>query len=246
MSTLFVSVSVSFADPNIASDTNSADCKNSTLETYSGTSNLSADWEANTINVRWYNGNTLMTSNTCVYDGGLTIPDAPSRTGYTFTGWRVRPQMDFSTIPTNTNGTERWAFGVSDNTEYCYYDTNTGVAKQVDCNSDNTYRELQTYEWKVKFSHGDLYGMSGCSSTNGTYAQSGTPTIGTGQYCWCKATGYKGTNVNRISGPSYALSWVFARDYDTVAYCTQKCAAYCTNRAEYNSDFRRALFGVSQ
>ena len=91
MSTFLIFSSVSFADPNIASDANSADCKNSTLETYSGTSNLTAGWEANTINLHWYNGNTELTvpseSQSCVYDGAL-IP--LEREGYTFAGWRVR------------------------------------------------------------------------------------------------------------------------------------------------------------
>ena len=186
-----------------------------------------------------------MTSNTCVYDGGLTIPNPPSRTGYTFTGWRVRPQMDFSTIPTNMDGTERWAIGRENNIEYCLYDTTTGAAWYVDCNSDNTYRELQTYEWKVKFSHGELYGMSGCSSTNGTVAQPGTPTIGTGIYCWCKATGYKGINANQISGPLYTLSWVYNNKRNSAAHCTQTCAASCANRAELRSDFRTTFFGIS-
>ena len=95
LSTLFVFSSASVADPNIASDANSADCKNSTLETYSGTSNLSANWEANTIHLHWYDGNTELTvpseSQSCVYDGDLTPPATiPTRTGYTFTGWKVR------------------------------------------------------------------------------------------------------------------------------------------------------------
>ena len=94
MSTLFVFSSVSFADPNIAPDTNSADCDNSTLTTYSGTSNLTADWEANTINLHWYNGNTEITvpseSQTCTYDGALIPPPPLEREGYTFAGWKVR------------------------------------------------------------------------------------------------------------------------------------------------------------
>ena len=74
------------------------------METYSGTSNLSANWGANTINLHWYadeNATTELTGSgiptSCVYDGTLTPPpvsSVPQRTGYTFAGWRVRGLPD--------------------------------------------------------------------------------------------------------------------------------------------------------
>ena len=84
----------SFAS-GIASNSASAPCTNNTLETYSGNSNLAADWQPNTINLRWYNENEKLTvqqsAQSCVYDGTLTIPSTPpTRTGYTFAGWKVR------------------------------------------------------------------------------------------------------------------------------------------------------------
>ena len=186
-------------------------------------------------------------SSGCTYDDALTPPTAPSRTGYTFKGWHVRPTMNFSEIPTNVNGTNRWAIGWYNNANYCWYDTNTGSAWNVACNSDATYsKELQTHEWKVKYSHGELYGMSGCSTTSGAYATSGNPTIGSGQYCWCKATGYKANGSSEVKGPLSALSWVLYNDYGSVADCAQYCATGCAHRAEYYSAFRGALFGVSQ
>ena len=104
LSSIFVFSSVSFADPNIASNTNSATCNDSTLETYSGTSNLSANWGANTINLHWYadeNATTELTGSgiptSCVYDGALTPPPVasiPQKTGYTFAGWKVRGLPD--------------------------------------------------------------------------------------------------------------------------------------------------------
>ena len=79
----------------IASNSTYAPCTNNTLETYSGNSNLAADWQPNTINLSWYNGDTKLTvqssAQSCVYDGTLTIPSTqPTRTGYTFAGWEVR------------------------------------------------------------------------------------------------------------------------------------------------------------
>jgi hypothetical protein len=180
-------------------------------------------------------------ANTCVYDGALAVPStAPMRIGYTFDGWTVRPEMDFSTIPTNLNGTERWSKGLSVTSEYCFYDTTNG-SQQRACSSDSTFQELQKYEWKVNFEHGDLYGMAGCSTDISTLGTSGHPTIGSGSGCWCKATGYKASNTDVISAPSKALSWVFERDYGS-SNCGYACSTACAFSAQTNSYFRVALF----
>ena len=63
---------------------------------------------ANTINLNWYNdtvanNGTIITptnteANQCTYDGSITLPSNPmSKTGYTFSGWRLREQ------PSNNN-----------------------------------------------------------------------------------------------------------------------------------------------
>jgi len=249
---LLLIVSVDSFASGIASNSASAPCTNNTLETYSGNSNLSADWQPNEIQLRWYNNNTLMnvqnSANTCTYDSTLTIPQtAPTRTGYTFAGWTVRPEIDFATtIPLNVNGTERWAIGWDNNTNanYCWYGAaDASNTSNVDCNSDQTYNEIQTYEWKVHFEHGDLYGMAGCSATDdGTYGQTGTPTIGTGRYCWCKATGYKATNASMVSGSLYTLSWVFAYDNEFPHSCAKYCASACTYGPRGGAGYRSALF----
>ena len=71
-----------------------ADCDNATLNTFSGTSNLSANWQANTIDLHWYNDDTEITSGvptSCIYDGDLTPPSTiPTKTGYTFKGWKTK------------------------------------------------------------------------------------------------------------------------------------------------------------
>ena len=232
----------------IASNTNSAPCTNNTLETYSGNSNLAADWQPNTINLRWYNGNTLMdvqsSANTCVYDSTLTIPQtAPTRTGYTFDGWTVRPEIDFAaTIPTDTNGLERWAKGERNNVDYCYHDMHTGTAKEVIC--ENDFEELQQYEWKVKFNHGMLYGMAGCSATTAdvsfqTYEN--ITIIPSGTICWCKVTGYKANNDSVVNSSMYDLPWVSSYNYSGVN-CDLKCASRCANAAEFYPAARTALF----
>ncbi|MFQ6777974.1 MAG: InlB B-repeat-containing protein, partial [Alphaproteobacteria bacterium] len=45
---------------------------------------------ANTINVTWNPLNGLEpTTNQCTYDGAITLPTAPEKTGYTFKGWKL-------------------------------------------------------------------------------------------------------------------------------------------------------------
>ena len=232
----------------ISGNVSSAPCDNATLDKYTGTANVEINWEPNTINLTWYDGdmqlNVPVASQTCTYDSMITVPPAPpEKLGYTFNGWKI-PKIDFSTIPTDVQGTNRWSVGWDNNanTNICWYAAATGDAWKVDCNSDSTYNELQPYEWKVKYNHGDLYGVAGCGTTSGTHAQHGNPTItnGSGQYCWCKATGYKIANTSVINSPSSVLSWVFGSA--TVGICARDCVAYCVNAADYISSFRRALF----
>jgi hypothetical protein len=60
-----------------------------------------AKWKQNKIDLTWYNdtstnnGTAINVSGTaaadCTYDNGITLPDQPIKTGYTFNGWHVRP-----------------------------------------------------------------------------------------------------------------------------------------------------------
>ena len=256
MKQLFILFALIFATDSFASgiDANATDasCDNTTLETYSGTANVEINWIPNTIQTRWYNGNTLIdTTNTdaasCEYDDVLNVPPTPTaRTGYTFTGWTVRPEMDFGTIPTNESGLECWAMGWYDDANYCWYNNrNTGnsTAHHVNCDSDSMYNELQPHEWKVKFSYGTLYGMSGCSTTSGTTVQIENIIIDSGNYCWCKATGYRANNASVTSGPTSTLFWLYQHDNGgSATTCAQYCARHCVNAVMYSSGNRTALF----
>ena len=235
----------SFAS-GIASNSASAPCTNNTLETYSGNSNLAADWQPNTIQLRWYDNNTLLNvqsaANTCVYDGALTIPQtAPSRTGYTFAGWEVRPQMDFSTIPTNDNGLERWSIGWYNNANYCLY-SNSQNSDLRNCSEYSMYEKLQTFEWAVVFEHGNLYGMSMCSSSyNNTQYTTGVPSTTNGDYCWCKATGYESNTDNILKRPSQTLPWVYSWA-ESVGDCPRACPTHCAYGAVFSRTARILLF----
>ncbi len=69
--------------------------------TVAGNTVCSAVWEANTINLTWYNDSsanngTAITlpsgsnAGSCTYDGTLNLPAQPEKNGYTFNGWTVR------------------------------------------------------------------------------------------------------------------------------------------------------------
>ena len=224
----------------IASNTNSAPCTNNTLETYSGNSNLTADWQANEIQLRWYNMNTQITptntdANTCTYDGSLAIPqNAPTRTGYTFAGWEVVPQYDFSTLNAETNGIHAWSKLSSEN---CWY--GAGSTHSVPCNNGD-FDDLNVKEWKVSFDYGTIYGSQLCSSTIGELYKPGTPEkSSTGEYCWCKVTGFIPTNSDIKYKPTKSTNWVYIRVMSTgCGGCADYCSAYFVRLVE----LRRSMF----
>ena len=257
----------SFAS-GIASNTASAPCTNTTLETYSGNSNLSADWQPNEIQLRWYNNNTLMdvqaSANACTYDDTLTVPStAPTRTGYTFAGWQVRPEMDFSTL--NTNSTIIARYGKGANGTWCWFAEN-GVNYENTCIKfpDVTeLNDLSDQEGKIIFEHGTLYFMGKCSDKSGdnnglyfnndksnwaaTSADLDIVTNGEKRYCWCKTTGYKPNNQSTIYGPSKQLDFVFVRIDAYVGHCQWVCAGSCSRyfSAYWNiSTLRAAVLGL--
>ena len=128
MKHLFIILSTIMVFPslaNIDAENDSPTCDESVLNASNGTANLEINWEPNVIPLRWYSGNTLLepenNDDTCTYDGVLNRPTNPTREGYNFAGWRVRPTMDFSTIPTDQAGTGLWAKGGINNANGCLY-----------------------------------------------------------------------------------------------------------------------------
>ncbi len=93
---VFSVFSINLFATGITANSTSASCDNSTLNTYSGTSNLQANWQANQINLAWYSDGTQITTvqdaaKTCTYDGSLSVPsNPPTKVGYTFNGWKIR------------------------------------------------------------------------------------------------------------------------------------------------------------
>ena len=252
----------SFADPDISSSASSADCKHTPLQVYSGTSNLQANWQANTIQLHWYNGDTEIqnvasASQSCVYDGTLTPPATiPTKTGYTFKGWRVRDlTCGLSHVDTSIDADM--------DADYVAWQPINGssgytVAQAIDNGDINPgtdhSSELSNGEWRIIFSYGTVKGTSYCSGLSGdnngyTWSdpsratESELTSAGNGQYCWCAATSYtpSGGSACNIASPS----WVFNYDAGSASDCASYCAGSCAEVVNNNVGFRWALFGVA-
>ena len=153
----------------ISSGASSAGCDNSTLNTYSGTSNLQANWSANEITVKWYADSEAqqpMTTNTCFYgpNSALTIPPASSmvnlKPGYTFAGWRVRQaQCGFASSVCGLNGSAVNGLTYSNSG----YNSHDGQEAE----NASTYGLTTPGTWAVEFSNGGVIkGTASCNSTN--------------------------------------------------------------------------------
>ena len=212
-----------FISPVFATEINNpATCDSGTLSTDTGPTNLRANYESNTLNLKWYdeNGNQLNVqneSNSCTYGGSINLPTPPTKRGYTFKGWKVA-QYDFSTLDADIPGTG-----------YTY--------------------NLTT--WIVSFPYGDVSGIALCSITAGTYAVAGTPVEGGGgdrKYCWCKATGFKPSSENIVYVPVSSPGWVFRYESVSASDCASDCRTSCGYSLQSSSTvgFRRAVFGITQ
>ena len=260
---IFIFSSPSYSS-GISSNANSASCDNSTLEKYTGTSNLTAGWTGNHIDLYWYadsEATTPMTvaseSQDCTYGGSLTPPAASSmvnlKPGYTFRGWRVRDlTCGLSHVDTSIGGT--W-YASKGSTGYCYY-YNVDTEEEVDDDcSDSHVAGLNNSGWETNFSYGTVKGTSYCSGLSGnnnnlTWSDPSrateselTSASGEKKYCWCAATSYTpdgGTQCN-IASPS----WVFL-DGVSASYCAYNCANDCANGGLSSPDVRRALYGITQ
>ena len=221
----------------IDADATDASCDNTTLETYSGTANVEINWVPNTIETRWYNGNTQIAGPiSCTYDDVLNVPSATlTKTGYTFVGWEVVPEYDFSTLPAGTNGIYTW----SRNDPSCW--AGAGSTNSRRCNNGD-FDDLGVREWKTQFDYGMIYGTVLCSVTAGTtQGETGTPNETTyGEYCWCKATGFIPTNSNIKYAPTKSPKWAYVRSFSSE--CNNKCADWCSAWTVSKPDLRQSLY----
>ena len=193
---------------------------------------------ADTETVKWYVDRTLYDTTTCQSGGDINLPTAPSKYGYTFTGWTGI--YDLSTLDTSIKGDVYYAIV---DTGQCWYRTSSmSAGSQINCTNEN-FTDLSAGLWKTKFSYGTVYGTSKCSSTAGTtMGESGNPVDATGQYCWCYPTGFVPDGEDMLYEPAVSL-WVFYNSSGSTSECASNCAHYCGDLVQGHSAFRAGLFG---
>ena len=258
----------SFADPDIPSSASSANCRNDPLQTYSGTSNLTAGWQANTIALHWYNGddeiqNVPVASQSCTYDSTLTPPTTiPTRTGYTFKGWRARQATPFGyhSLLSNVSvqGEQAYAIGYDANATNGDYCSAQGTVLNGNTRNTSTFcqnsifSDMNRYEWRVLFDYGDAYGLSACSAkvgnnngfaydndiSNWRATDAQLTEAGNGSYCWCRAKGFKPTGESLINKDS---AWYYAFYYSGNS-CLYDCANTCAIGFKSYSSVRQAAY----
>jgi len=188
-------IALIFATPSFATGidagANSAGCNNGVLGTYEGSSNLQAQWTANTIHLNWYNdsvsnnGTTITPTNsaagTCSYDGAITLPtNTMTKEGYTFAGWRVRAAAQQTTFDLTTlfgpnansictGGDAFYGHGEYNNTDICFAfgpGTVNSSSPEV-CTTESGMSDIEIQQWKVTFGYGTVKGQSYCSGKSG-------------------------------------------------------------------------------
>ena len=94
-------------DPNVYTVTRTGTVQLADYDNSNGHIMCDAIWQPNTIGTVWQgNGGTVTGGGeSCTYDGGITLPSAVTRTGYTFGGWTVTTDTPGSCNSGNGGGT---------------------------------------------------------------------------------------------------------------------------------------------
>ena len=94
------------------------------LRATSGTVTFTATWTANTITLNWdENSGDAISNGSCTYNSDLVLPPAPTRSGYTFTGWKLANGTVKAASTTVANGCTNTNTGV-------YSGTSTSIQAQ--------------------------------------------------------------------------------------------------------------------
>ena len=145
-------------------------------------------------------------------------------------------QCSFSSINTSSDGTASAAKSLSGGSDSTY-----GGA------TASTYGLSHAGDWGVTFSNGYITGTSVCS----TLSSGNNPGSTSGQYCWCKATGYTVTGQSSQSVSNTEWAYNFNQSVggcigdgcsgSMEAWCSQNCAADCANTIRNSSSYREEL-----
>lgn len=195
-----------------------------------GAVTCTASYSSNTVNLQWRpNGGTLGTTmpNSCVYytSGGISgISPNPTKTGYTFNGWRIAnwdecgvTSIDWEHDETHFSAITWGSLGQYDmDSNFCWYD-NSGAPGYC---SSPIFSDLELYGWKVESASGTVYGESKCNNSYDDYDD-----VSEGSICWCKLVDY--TPSGQPKCHLYTFAGHMHRSYDNRNYCISDCARSC-------------------
>ena len=203
-------------------------------------STCTAQWTANSITLSWDNSTAdsggTGGGGTCTYGQPISLPTNPTKTGYTFNGWKVVPQFSgdlaFFSDLISDNGSARGYKPMS-----------------ADGSSSNmaTYNLTTKGTWGVTYSYGKVRGEIMCSYDSSTYGTTGNPTSSsTDGNCWCRATDYQADGSSEWQSVT-SNPWVY-QGYDPRGGqgCQISCASNCAYAVQNDSTFRSAVYGMSQ
>jgi len=225
-----------FAD--IESSNTAPTCDYGTLAAYSGDVDLKAEYEANVIELHWYNQDTEIAvqaeAQTCTYDTTFPLPsEQPTRAGYQFGGWQVVNPL--RNLDVSTGGSVGYSINLYNGTNRCRQDTT-----EIVC-SNAAFNDLTVNKWKEVFDYGTLYGVSKCSSTPAGQATTGTPENTAGGYCWCHATGFIPVGETDIKTVPNS-PWVAYGSNPSQGFCEINCPSECTTIVGNMQSVRREMY----
>ena len=187
----------------------------------------------------------------CEYDGGITLPTQPTRSGYTFGGWRVGASAAQCVLSQYLPEGD----GIDWDPQYVKWEPLNGADGYTmadEFEDENLISGLEAGEWSVTFNEGTLKGRALCSGLSGnnhgeqwgsnsadwTSTESALLSAsGEHMHCWCAGTDFG--NSCHVASPS----WVF---YSSIADCANNCAINCARNMYGHFSFQRAVFGVTK
>lgn len=170
---------------------------------------------ADTETINWYVDGTDYTTTTCQSGGDVTLPAAPTKTGYTFVGWQTA-LYDFSTLDYTVNGNSSSGSGKRWRIKFPYGAV-YGEALCSPTSNDEWYTntQLDTTTGEGKY----------CWCRMTEFIPSGSDII-----------------YGPLSSPPWIFNSSY--NVSLPANCAGYCAMTCANWFINNASNRRALFGV--
>jgi len=186
---------------------------------------------AETINLTWKDGDTVVSGpSSCTYGGTFTPPTlTPPSPGYVLK-WIAHPHT--------TCGIEELDSSIN------------GTARATSSGDNGRLYGISGMQWVVIFDYGVVYGRAMCNGTSGTQGKVSTPPEGSGgANCWCQVTGFTPVREDGdyTGGPECTIypassKWMYYYAFPFTNWCSSMCSEHCADDCKNGSYFRNAMF----